>query len=632
MRKPQNDKLFSLSIFSTIVILVAFFVTRNYLLLASLIGPLSSIKTSYNRKYSLYSMILSLLSAAVSSPTYSLPLSFLISVYLYFDFYIGLIFFLLIEAIMFVITLFYSVIPPYSAPPVLYDLLTATPLALLTIANYRAYKGKDYDVVTFKTVGIPRGTPWFIELDNNVINSVDDELRVVSEGGTWITCPVKVGNEYYLPKHNKGVCRSGDEITIFFERGDEKDLNKFEECLVTFVATGLPKGVTFSVEVNGKKYNGKEIIKVPAIDNSFIIWRAFDVKVSDIVFQPKVSMGTTIRGKVVGIEFEPKIISKQLDLKNWDPKVWVDRDVYGYKVTDVIGEGGYSYVLKAEKDGKYYAIKILKPARSLSQTVAIREFVDIFKESNNLIKLSDNPHLVRINGIFADVNQIGSIFKGDTEIYLKYPPAIIMDFMRGGTAKELIHFREEKEEWYKIVKIIIKHVALALKHIHDNGYVHLDVKPQNIFFEEPLGDNLTDIRNKLIQNPKIIKLGDLGSASKIGEKFFQISPAYGSPMQLEHAILGLGAEPSFDIFSLGITGYYLLTGNASPVADYLDRAIDFYNNNDIATALKIVNEAKTVISNWNPSIPQNVPMNLRNVIINCIKGTIKDEEITRLLQ
>jgi len=103
-------------------------------------------------------------------------------------------------------------------------------------------------------------------------------------------------------------------------------------------------------------------------------------------------------------------------------------------------------------------------------------------------------------------------------------------------------------------------------------------------------------------------------------------------MQLEHAILGLGAEPSFDIFSLGITGYYLLTGNASPVADYLDRAIDFYNNNDIATALKIVNEAKTVISNWNPSIPQNVPMNLRNVIINCIKGTIKDEEIPRLLQ
>ncbi len=308
MRKPQNDKLFSLSIFSTIVILVAFFATRNYLLLASLIGPLSSIKTSYNRKYSLYSMILSLLSAAVSSPTYSLPLSFLISVYLYFDFYIGLIFFLLIEAIMFVITLSYSVIPPYSVPPVLYDLLTATPLALLTVANYRAYKGKDYKVVTFKTVGIPRGTPWFIELDNNVINSVDDELRVVSEGGTWITCPVKVGDEYYLPKHNKGVCRSGDEITIFFERGDEKDLNKFEECLVTFVATGLPKGVAFSVEVNGKKYSGKEIIKVPAIDNSFIIWRAFDVKVSDIVFQPKVSMGTKIRGKIVGMFMAIKLL------------------------------------------------------------------------------------------------------------------------------------------------------------------------------------------------------------------------------------------------------------------------------------------------------------------------------------
>jgi serine/threonine protein kinase len=110
---------------------------------------------------------------------------------------------------------------------------------------------------------------------------------------------------------------------------------------------------------------------------------------------------------------------------------------------------------------------------------------------------------------------------------------------------------------------------------------------------------------------------------RIGEKFFQATPAYCSPEQLEYAILGLGAKVEFDIFSLGMTTYYMLTGRESPVSRYLDEAIDLYNGNDVGSALKRIDEAKIVLKSWNIDLPSNVPSNLRNFVETSIKYNVK---------
>lgn len=57
-----------------------------------------------------------------------------------------------------------------------------------------------------------------------------------------------------------------------------------------------------------------------------------------------------------------------------------------------------------------------------------------------------------------------------------------MEYMEGGTALDLLNNIQHSYNWYKIVAIIMMEVSKALEVIHNSGYVHLDVKPQNIYF------------------------------------------------------------------------------------------------------------------------------------------------------
>lgn len=626
MEKPGNVKLFVSSLISLPILVSYGLIFKDIYVVPGIIAVVLSLRSAYERKFSKYTFLASAISSFVSFPSPLLVFSILIVVYAFYEYYSGSLIAGIIEIILIAISTLYAVIPPYTVPFYIIGLVTSLPLTYVTVMNLRAYKGKDFTVVTFKANGLPKGLSWFVDLNGSVIPTSDSEINIISKGGSWVTCPVKDGNEYYIPLNYKGFVRAGDSVEIVFKKvTDASTLNKYEECVVVFVPVNLPKELNFSVSVNGHKYTGRERITVPVFDHTFIKWEADRIAYGDVVFEPKQKTGTAIRGSVVGLEFEPKIDKRSLDIKNWDPKAWVGSRLYGYSVVDTVSEGGSSYVVKAEKDGKYYAVKILKPNFSRSQTVAIREFTDLFKESNNLVKLSNNsPYLVKISGIFADVNQIGSVLRGDTETYLKYPPAIVMEFMDGGTAKDLfqIYFSSSKE-WYEIVRFIVKHTAIALDYIHSNGYVHLDVKPQNIFLSEKVGGTLDDIAKVLSSGKVLIKLGDLGSAVRIGEKFFQATPAYCSPEQLEYAILGLGAKVEFDIFSLGMTTYYMLTGRESPVSRYLDEAIDLYNGNDVGSALKRIDEAKIVLRSWNIDLPSNVPSNLRNFIETSIKYNVK---------
>lgn len=625
MEKPANMKLFISSLISLPIIVTYGLIFKDVYVVPGIIALVLSLRTAYERKFSKYTILASAISSFVSFPSPLLLVSILVVVYAFYEYYSGSLIAGIIEIILIAISTLYAVIPPYTVPFYIIGLVTSLPLTYVTVMNLRAYKGKDFTIVTFKANGLPKGLSWFVELNGSVIPTSDSEINIISEGGSWITCPVKDGNEYYAPLNYKGFVRAGDSVEIVFNKvTDVNTLNKYEECVIAFVPINLPKELNFSILVNGHKYTGRERIIVPVFDQAFVKWEVDKIVYGDVIFEPKQRSGTATRGSVVGIEFEPKIDKRSLDIKNWDPKAWVGSKLYGYSVVDTVSEGGSSYVVKAEKDGKYYAVKILKPNFSRSQTVAIREFTDLFKESNNLVKLSNNsPYLVKISGIFADVNQIGSVLRGDAETYLKYPPAIVMEFMEGGTAKELfqIYFSNSKE-WYEIVRFVLKYTAIALDYIHSEGYVHLDVKPQNIFLSEKIGGTLDDIVRALSSGKVLVKLGDLGSAVRIGEKFFQATPAYCSPEQLEYAILGLGARVEFDIFSLGMTTYYMLTGRESPVSSYLDEAIDLYNNNDVGSALKYIDKAKTVLKSWNIDLPSNVPSNLRNFVESSIKYNV----------
>jgi serine/threonine protein kinase len=96
------------------------------------------------------------------------------------------------------------------------------------------------------------------------------------------------------------------------------------------------------------------------------------------------------------------------------------------------------------------------------------------------------------------------------------------------------------------VLLVFRMVAGGLNAMHQQGYVHCDIKPNNI----------------LLSKSGSIKIIDLGQSCKIGtiKPRIQGTPDYIAPEQVLRRPLG----PKTDIFNLGATMYWALTGKNVP--------------------------------------------------------------------
>ena len=96
------------------------------------------------------------------------------------------------------------------------------------------------------------------------------------------------------------------------------------------------------------------------------------------------------------------------------------------------------------------------------------------------------------------------------------------------------------------VLLVFRMVAGGLNAMHQQGYVHCDIKPNNI----------------LLSRSGSIKIIDLGQSCKIGtiKPRIQGTPDYIAPEQVLRRPLG----PKTDIFNLGATMYWALTGKNVP--------------------------------------------------------------------
>jgi serine/threonine protein kinase len=246
-------------------------------------------------------------------------------------------------------------------------------------------------------------------------------------------------------------------------------------------------------------------------------------------------------------------------LDNWDPRVWVGQEVHSYKITEHLATGLTGYVFRASfgQAGTEMAIKIpiLKTgtgATALEETMS---------EATRLLELSaQSKYVVQLRGILVDRLNIQEIVKGDTQLYLRSPPAIVMELMKGGAAKGLLEDPAYdslyySEKWGGIVMLIGSMIATGLETIHNAGFAHLDVKPQNILFNLRPPATGQEMRDQMKSGTLVPKLADLGSVVRIGGKVGQFTSEYAPGEQ----VLGEGATASMDIYALGATIYNMLT-------------------------------------------------------------------------
>jgi serine/threonine protein kinase len=130
------------------------------------------------------------------------------------------------------------------------------------------------------------------------------------------------------------------------------------------------------------------------------------------------------------------------------------------------------------------------------------------------------------------------VFEGDSLWYLCIP----MPFSARGTCEGWPRFRDPLRGEHLDD---LMHLFAGVKAIHDGGLTHNDLKPANIL--------LFDDGPKVVM--KITDFGIARSEGPLAGRLYQLTPPYAPPEQFDG-----DSSPAGDVYSLGATLYYLLTG------------------------------------------------------------------------
>ena len=256
-----------------------------------------------------------------------------------------------------------------------------------------------------------------------------------------------------------------------------------------------------------------------------------------------------------------------------------------YEITQLLGEGGMSFVYKAidKQLRRTVAIKTLKPVY-----VEQEKFVERFKREAQTAANLNHPNIVQIFdwGI------------GDE-------PFFVMEYIEGSTLTSII----SKKRTLSISDILFigAQVSSGLQAAHSQGLVHRDIKPGNIMITPEGKVKVTDFGIVSLQNEEsdITKTGSiLGTASYISPE-----QAQGKPVSKES-----------DLYSLGTVLYELITGRPP-----------FEGETPIATATKHITDKPEKLSVYRQNIPKGVENAILKLLHKYPKDRFKNAEDLRAL-
>jgi tetratricopeptide (TPR) repeat protein len=229
-----------------------------------------------------------------------------------------------------------------------------------------------------------------------------------------------------------------------------------------------------------------------------------------------------------------------------------------YRLDRELGQGGmgavyqgYDLTLKRQ-----VAIKLLSQSKEGSSG---RE--RLINEARAVAQLN-HPHIVAVYdaGIAASFGE--------------KTPFIVMEYIAGQTL--------QLDQAYELAEVVAigRQICQALDHAHSKGIVHRDLKPENII--------MTGTSNQTL------KLMDFGLARIQGEtRLTQEGAVVGTFNYIApELLLGQGATPQSDLYSLGIILYELSTGRPP-----------FSGDNLVAILSQHLHSPVTPASNHNPAIP-----------------------------
>lgn len=206
-----------------------------------------------------------------------------------------------------------------------------------------------------------------------------------------------------------------------------------------------------------------------------------------------------------------------------------------YRVVDELGRGGMGQVYKAvhQTMGRFVAIKML--AAELTKTEKARE---LFHREVRAAARLHHPNIVTA----YDADHLGERF------------FLVMEFVDGPNLSQLVKERgplpiDQACEY-------VRQAAVGLEYAHQMGLIHRDVKPSNLLVQQgPAGPQVKILDFGLA----LVTASETASGDSVigASNTVMGTPDYVSPEQARDQYK---VDPRSDLYSLGCTFYYLLTG------------------------------------------------------------------------
>ena len=233
-----------------------------------------------------------------------------------------------------------------------------------------------------------------------------------------------------------------------------------------------------------------------------------------------------------------------------------------YRIEDRIARGGMATVYSATdlRLDRYVAIKVMH-ASLAEDSAFVSRFV---REAKAAARLTD-PHVV---AVYDQGEDRGLIY-------------LVMEYVPGRTVRDVL--REYGRLSPEQALTILDPVLQALEAAHTAGFVHRDVKPENVL--------LTDDGRVKVADFGLARAITAGTATAATQGLLIGTVAYLSPEQVQRGI----ADARSDVYGAGILLYEMITG-----------AVPFAGETPLAVAYQHVNAVVPVPSGVRPGIPAEV--------------------------
>ena len=207
---------------------------------------------------------------------------------------------------------------------------------------------------------------------------------------------------------------------------------------------------------------------------------------------------------------------------------WMGKRVGRFRLTGLLGQGAMGRVFRAEDTmlRRQVALKVLpKTVKRGQRTVEAERLVREARAAATL----EHPNAVQV----FEVNEVGGVYY------------IAMELVESGSLRDLVEGQGPLD--YVRACQLAAEAADALAHAHSMGIVHRDIKPANL----------------LLTRTGRLKVADFGLArvEDASDLSSFLAESVGTPQFVAPEILqGVAATGKSDLYSLGATLWYLLTG------------------------------------------------------------------------